>query len=63
MIPDIRSSTREERQAYIYEKFQCIADCENCGLCKIYRGKPLEVVYDDYIEGKRSFQEIAAEYR
>lgn len=63
MIPDIENSTREERQAYIYDKFQCRADCDNCGLCKIYHGQPLEVVYSDYIEGKKSFQEIARAYR
>ena len=62
-IPEIGSSTREERRRYIREKFPCRADCDNCGLCRIYRGRDLEQVYADYIEGRRSFADIAKEYR
>lgn len=63
MVPDIESSTRQEREQYIYDNFYCRGNCEICGLCKIYHGQPIEVVYEDYIEGKRSFQEIAQAYR
>ena len=63
VIPEIGNSTREERKQYIRKQFQCRADCDNCGLCKIYRGKDLEQVYADYIEGVRSFADIAREYR
>lgn len=61
--PEIESSTRQQREQYIYDNFYCRADCDNCGLCKVYRGQPLEIVYADYIEGKRTFNEIAAEYK
>ena len=61
--PDIENSTREERQAVIREMFKCIADCDACGLCRVFRGKEPEIAYQDYIEGKRSFVEISMEYR
>ncbi|MBQ9156052.1 MAG: hypothetical protein IJ137_04670 [Eubacterium sp.] len=61
--PDIENSTKEERQAVIREMFKCIADCDSCGLCKVFRGKEPEIAYEDYIEGKRSFLEISMEYR
>ena len=63
MVPDIATSTREEREAYILHTFRCRADCDNCGLCQIYHGQAPEKIYADYIEGKRSFGEIAQEYR
>lgn len=61
--PEIETSTREEREKYIHETFQCKGDCEYCGFCAVYRGKSPEVVYDAYILGERSFQEITEEYR
>lgn len=61
--PEVESSTREDRQRYILETFQCKGDCDYCGFCAMYRGRTPEVVYDDYIEGKRSFLEITMEYR
>lgn len=61
--PEINASTKEERETYIFETFQCKGDCDYCGFCAMYRGKTPEVVYDDYIKGKRSFQEITQEYR
>ena len=63
MPPEIDKSTREERLEYIRTKFRCRADCDNCGLCQIYYGRDLEVVYADYIDGKRTFLEISQEYR
>lgn len=63
MPPEIESSTAEQRLEYIRTKFHCRADCDNCGLCKVYRGQDLEVVYAEYIAGRRSFAEIAMEYR
>ena len=57
-IPDIADSTVEERRDYIKKKFACRSDCEMCGLCKVFRGKDPETVYEDYIQGKRSFMEI-----
>ena len=63
MIPDIGQSTREEREQYIKEAFRCRSDCENCGICKVYRGKDPQLVFADYIDGTKTFFEIQAEYR
>lgn len=61
--PEIERSTPEEREAYIREALRCKSDCENCGMCRVFRGKTPEVVYAEYIAGKRSFAEITMEYR
>ncbi len=61
--PDIISSTEEERRSYIRNRFPCIADCDMCGLCKVFHGKDPETVYDDYILGKRSFIEVTGDYK
>ena len=61
--PDITVSTSEERRTYIKERYPCIADCDMCGLCKVFRGKDPGEAYDDYITGKRSFIEVSQDYR
>ncbi|MDD7114179.1 MAG: hypothetical protein PUH88_06900 [Lachnospiraceae bacterium] len=61
--PEIETSTREEREQYIKATFQCRGHCESCGFCAVYRGKTAESVYEEYIEGNRSFQEITQSYR
>ena len=61
--PDIMDSTSEERRAYIKKRFPCIADCDMCGLCTVFRGKDAEAAYDDYIVGKRSFADVSADYK
>lgn len=63
MIPEIENTTREERRAYIENRFRCISDCDNCGICAMYRNQDPLLVYRDYIEGTRTFMEITAEYR
>lgn len=63
MIPDIASSTKEQRLAYIRETFRCRNDCDSCGLCRVFRGREPLLVFGDYIEGKRTFQEIMQKYR
>lgn len=63
MVPDIGSSTKEQREAYIRETFRCRNDCDICGLCRVFRGQEPLIVFGDYIEGKRTFQEIMREYR
>ena len=63
MIPDIASSTKEQRLAYIRETFRCRNDCDSCGLCQVFRGQEPMIVFADYIEGKRTFQEIMQKYR
>ena len=61
--PDIENSNVEERREFIKAKFPCIADCDMCGLCKVFRGADAEHAYDDYITGKRSYAEVSADYR
>ena len=61
--PEISESTIEERRAYIKERFPCIADCDMCGLCKVFRGKDAETAYADYIQGSRTFLEVSEDYK
>ncbi len=61
--PEIAASTEQERREYIKERFPCIADCDMCGLCKVFRGKDAETAYADYIKGNRSFSEVSEDYR
>ena len=61
--PDVTDSTVDDRRKYIKKRFPCIADCDMCGLCKVFRGKDAEHAYEDYIQGKRSFMEVSADYR
>ena len=61
--PEIESSTEEERRNYIKETFPCIADCDMCGLCTVFRGKDPELAYADYISGKRSYLDVSGDYR
>ncbi len=57
--PDIRNSSEEERRKYIRDRYPCIADCDMCGLCTVFRGKDAEAAYDDYIQGVRTFAEVS----
>lgn len=61
--PSIEVSTREERLAYVLGQWRCLHNCEICGKCSLLRGREAEVVYDDYIEGRRSYMEITFEIR
>ena len=61
--PEIAESTAEERRAFIKAKFPCIADCDMCGLCKVFRGMDAEHAFADYINGKRSYLDVSADYR
>ncbi len=61
--PEIKESTAEERRAYIKERFPCIADCDMCGLCKVFHGKDAQTAYADYIQGKRTFLEVSEDYK
>lgn len=61
--PEIAESTEEERRAYIRNTFKCIADCDMCGLCTVFRGKDPELAYTDYIMGKRDFLEVSGDYK
>lgn len=61
--PDIHNSTAEERRNYVLSQWECQNNCEACGRCKILKGMDAEVLYADYIDGKRSYIEITLEHR
>ena len=61
--PEIELSTEDERRKYIKDRFPCIADCDMCGLCKVFHGKDPEMAYNDYILGRRSFEEVSGDYK
>lgn len=61
--PHIEQSTREERRAFVLDAWKCLCDCESCGKCRVLRGKDAEILYADYIEGRRAYMEITMEIR
>ena len=61
--PMIQASSEEDRRAFVKEKYPCLADCDMCGLCKVFRGKDPENAYDDYIKGRRSFADVSDDYK
>jgi len=61
--PEIGTSSREERDAFIKDEFRCLHNCEICGKCSFLKGREAEDIYRDYIEGNRSFMEITIEQR
>ncbi len=61
--PEIESSTEKERRQYINDTFKCIADCDMCGLCTVFKGKDPELAYADYISGKRTFLDVSEDYK
>lgn len=61
--PKITESTKDERRAYVLEAWKCLHDCESCGKCRVLKGKDAEVLYEDYIEGNRSYIDITIELR
>ena len=63
IAPDLINSTEEERREYIKNRFPCIADCDMCGLCTVLRGKDAELAYEDYIKGKRTYEEVSSDYK
>ena len=52
--PNIESSTREERLDYVLNEWKCLHNCEICGKCHVLKGRNEEILYADYIDGKRS---------
>ena len=63
MAPSIATSTREERLAYVRRRYPCIADCDACGLCKIFHGRDVEDALADYIDGKEELAPVFMRYR
>jgi len=63
MAPEISSTTREERLDFVRKEFECLHNCEICGMCSFLKGREAEEIYRDYIDGTRSFREITVEQR
>ena len=61
--PMIECSTPDERRAYVLEAWKCLHDCEAGGKGRILKGRDAEILYADYIEGKRSYMDITLEIR
>ena len=61
--PSIESSTREERLDYVLNEWKCLHNCELCGKCHVLKGQSEELLYADYIDGKRSYMDITLEIR
>lgn len=61
--PEISGSTPEERREYIRNRFPCISDCDMCGLCTVFHGKDAELAYEDYINGKRTYEDVSSDYK
>ena len=61
--PKIENSTKEERQAYVLEVWKCLHCCDECGKCGILKGRDAEILYADYIEGRRNYMDITMEIR
>ena len=61
--PKMDNSTIEERRDYVRETWKCLNDCGACGKCRILKGRDAEMLYADYIEGKRSYMDITLEIR
>ena len=62
-VPSIENSTTEERRAFVAEQWRCLHNCELCGKCNILKGRNAELLYADYIEGRRTYREITLEIR
>ena len=43
--PVIEASSEDERRSFIKEKYPCLADCDMCGLCRVFNGKDPENAY------------------
>ena len=61
--PSIDKSRRDERLAYVLDQWRCLHNCEICGKCSILKGREAELLYADYIEGKRSYMDITLSIR
>lgn len=61
--PSTGNSTKEERLAYVLDQWRCLHNCEICGKCSILRGGVAEILYADYIDGKRDYKEITLKIR
>lgn len=63
MAPLVSESTREERLAYVREKYPCLGDCDLCGQCKVFHGKDAEHALEAYIDGRDELAHVLMGYR
>ncbi|MBQ2807553.1 MAG: hypothetical protein IJF06_00460 [Bacteroidaceae bacterium] len=61
--PRIEVSTMEERRAFVLEVWKCLGNCEECGKCRILRGRDAETLYAPYIDGKEEYIDITLRIR
>ena len=61
--PRIELSTMEERLAFVLEAWKCLGNCEECGKCRILRGRDAETLYAQYIDGKEEYIDITLRIR
>jgi len=61
--PRLRPKSSRERRAEIRAKYPCIANCEQCGQCAMFRGHDAETAFADYIDGKCSFEDVLKRYK
>ena len=61
--PSIVDSTREERLAYVQERYTCISDCDLCGICASFGWQNPEDVLADYIDGKDEMRAVLVRFR
>ena len=61
IAPQIDYSDRDERLAFIHERFHCMAPaCGYCGSCRLPEGQSAEELFAEYIEGRQEFSVIAS---
>lgn len=61
--PHVADSTREERLAYVLKRYECIANCDLCGNCAVFRGMRPEDALSDFIEGNMELSEALRLFR
>lgn len=58
MAPDLTSSTREERPAFVSGLWKCLHNGEACGKCHVRKGRDERALYADHINGIWSYMDI-----
>lgn len=61
--PSIADSTKEERLEYVRSHYACIADCDACGLCTLFRRQDPQTALADFIEGRAELRDVLMRYR
>lgn len=61
--PKVEASTREERLAFVHERYVCISNCDACGICALFHGRNPEYALAGYIDGKEELVACVMRYR